>query len=81
MIKYGIPQQEIFQKHIFFLIFLKATYAVSCGSNLNEIDRDKICHAIESFENISVRENATRDFLEAHSHKNVKTVLDPTFTY
>ena len=57
----------------------KATYAVSCGSNINEIDRDKICHAIESFENISVRENATRDFLEAHSHKNVKTVLDPTF--
>lgn len=41
----------------------KATYAVSCGSHLNEIDSEKICHAMLSFENVSVRENSTKNFL------------------
>lgn len=53
----------------------KSTYAVSCGSHLNEIDGDKICSAMLSFENISVRENNTKQFLEKHTKRNVEIVL------
>lgn len=57
----------------------KATYAVSCGSHLNEVDCDRICSAMETFENVSVRENDTREFLENHTKRSIETVLDPTF--
>ncbi len=57
----------------------KSTYAVSCGSHLNEVDGDKICSAMLSFENISVRENDTKKFLEKRTKRSIETVLDPTF--
>lgn len=57
----------------------KATYAVSCGSHLNEVDCDRICSAMETFENVSVREIDTREFLEKHTKRSIETVLDPTF--
>lgn len=65
----------------FFLpgISKKSTYAVSCGPHLNEVDCDRICSAMESFENVSVRENDTKDFLEKHTKRSIETVLDPTF--
>lgn len=65
----------------FFLpgISKKSTYAVSCGSHLNEVDCDRICSAMEAFENVSVREIDTREFLEKHTKRSIETVLDPTF--
>ena len=65
----------------FFLpgISKKSTYAVSCGSHLNEVDCDRICSAMETFENVSVREIDTREFLEKHTKRSIETVLDPTF--
>lgn len=47
----------------------KATYAVSCDSHLNEVDCDRICSAMETFENVSVRKIDTRAFLEKHTKK------------
>lgn len=65
----------------FFLpgISKKSTYAVSCGSHLNEVDCDRICSAMETFENVSVREIDTREFLEKHTKRSIETVLDPAF--
>lgn len=66
---------------VYFLpgISKKSTYAISCGSHLNEVDVDKICNVMMSFENVSVREYNAKMFLEEHSERNIEMVLDPTF--
>lgn len=55
----------------------KITYAVSCGSHIEDVDKKQILDAANRFDFVSVREQALYNYL--HSSKvDVTKVLDPT---
>ena len=56
----------------------KITYAVSCGSHIEEVDSKLITKAAKKFDCISVRESTTKAFFEKKGIGNVTVVLDPT---
>ena len=59
----------------------KISYASSMGEmirNLRQNDALWIKHALSSYSNLSVRENATADFIENMGIKRPKVVIDPT---
>lgn len=56
----------------------KIAYAVSCGSNIKQIDAVRVVNAARKFDAISVRENATSTLLQENAIPNVEIVLDPT---
>lgn len=56
----------------------KITYAVSCGSHVNDVDTNKIIVWARTFSHLSVRENAGYDLLESGGIDYVKIVCDPT---
>jgi len=56
----------------------KITYAVSCGSHINDVDANKIISQARTFSHLSVRENAGYNLLKSSGIDNVKIVCDPT---
>lgn len=56
----------------------KIAYAVSCGSDIEQIDAVRVVNAARKFDAISVRENASFALLQENSIPNVEIVLDPT---
>ncbi|MFR2776299.1 MAG: polysaccharide pyruvyl transferase family protein [Anaerostipes sp.] len=56
----------------------KITYAVSCGSHVNDVDANKIISQARVFSHLSVRENTGYDLLKSSGIENVEIVCDPT---
>lgn len=57
----------------------KFSYAASMPDiDISEADKNKVIKHLENFDDISVRESNTADFLTKTLNRNVLTVLDPT---
>lgn len=59
--------------------FKKNSYAPSFGkNNLTEENKKKVAHYLETFKNLSCRENGGVDLIQSLTEKSVVQVLDPT---
>lgn len=56
----------------------KIGYAISAGSNLAAMNKEKIAEAAKQFDFLSVREKSMQDYLCGLGVSNCKLVLDPT---
>lgn len=60
--------------------FLKNSYAASIGrDSVTELEKEKLKKLINSFNNISVREESAKKIIENLGIKPVENVIDPTF--
>lgn len=57
----------------------KITYAVSCGSHINSINKEYVQTFAKEFAHISVREKTTQSLLLDSGLEEIEIVLDPTF--
>lgn len=56
----------------------KYSYAVSCGpASVKADDKSRLFNNLEKFEKISVRDSATKVFVEENSNKKAEVVCDP----
>lgn len=56
----------------------KITYAVSCGSHIEDVDQELVIKYAKDFKALSVREEALFNFFKQNGVDKVRTVLDPT---
>jgi hypothetical protein len=67
--------------NVYFLLEIKCkkiTYAVSCGSHLETVDKNLIVKSARDFYALSVRESATLEFFKEKGLVDTSIVLDPS---